>query len=41
MENVACHISKCLDTKPSAAVAALTLPIEGVQEGEGRMLTLR
>ena len=34
MKKVVCHISKCLDAKPSAAVAALTLHTEGIQDGE-------
>ena len=34
MKKVVCHISKCLDAKPSAAVAALTLHAEGIQDGE-------
>ena len=34
MKNVACHISKCLDAKPSATVAALSVHTEGIQDGE-------
>lgn len=34
MKNVVCHISKCLDAKPSAAVAALIVHTEGIQDRE-------
>ena len=34
MKNVVCHIRKCLDAKPSAAVAALIVHTEGIQDRE-------